>query len=47
MGKERVTKNKTVILLFSWEVKRNNVCFYSAQQIKDLMFYNQNNRPGF
>lgn len=45
MGKERVAKNKTVILFFSQEEKRENVCSYSTLQIKDLVIHNQNNRP--
>lgn len=45
--KEKVAKNKTVILFFSREERRENVCSYSTQQIKDLVIYHQNNRPGF
>lgn len=35
VGRERVAKNKTVILFFSQEEKRENVCSYSTQKIKD------------
>lgn len=44
---EKVPKNKTVILFFSQEEKREKICSYSTQQIKDLVIYNQNNRPSF
>lgn len=35
-----------LILFFSREKRRENVCSYSTQQIKDLVIYHQNNRPG-